>query len=76
MAEAIILFGGDNVWTQELNRKHRYFVHGILLLLATAFITAGVSLEIERKAQNNFSHFESIHAITGKKKGKRRRAKK
>lgn len=66
MVEAIILFGGDNVWTQELNRKNRYYVHGALLFLATAFITAGVSVEINRKAQSNFSHFESIHAITGR----------
>lgn len=68
MVEAIILFGGDNVWTQELNRKNRYYVHGALLFLTTAFITAGVSLEVNRKAQNNFSHFQSIHSITGKNK--------
>lgn len=66
MIEGIILFGSDNVWTQELNRKTRYYVHGALLFLSTAFITAGVSLEINRKAQNNFSHFQSTHAITGK----------
>lgn len=66
MVEAIILFGGDNVWTQGLNRKNKYYVHGALLFLATGFITVGISLEINRKAQNNYSHLQSIHSITGK----------
>lgn len=66
MIEAILLFANDNVWTRELNRKSRYYVHGALLFLATAFITIGVSLEIWSKQQNNYSHFQSTHAITGK----------
>lgn len=66
MIEAILLFANDNAWTQELNRKTRYYVHGVLLFLATAFITIGVSLEIWSKNQNNYSHFQSTHAITGK----------
>lgn len=66
MVEAILLFGNDNVWTQELNRKSRYYIHGVLLFLASTFITIGVSLEFNSKEQNHYSHFKSTHAITGK----------
>lgn len=66
MVEAIIIFGADNVWTRELNRKNKYYVHGTLLFLATTCIAVGVALEVNSKIKNNYSHFQSKHAITGK----------
>lgn len=65
MAEGIILFGGDNAWTHELNRKRRYYVHGVLLLIAAGFVVTGVSLETNNKIKNNWTHFASVHAIAG-----------
>lgn len=64
MAEGIILFAGDNVWSQELDRPKKYWVHGVLLFLGTAFLTAGMAIEIDMKG--NRSHFTSIHGLTGK----------
>lgn len=64
MAEAILLFAGDNVWTQDLDRKTKYWIHGILLLLGCGLLTAGISIMINQKGGVN--HFVSTHAITGK----------
>ncbi|KAJ8929109.1 hypothetical protein NQ314_018223 [Rhamnusium bicolor] len=65
MAEGIILFSGDNVWTQSLDRTKKYWLHGILLGISIAAVTAGIGCEIYRKNVNGNSHFVSDHAITG-----------
>lgn len=64
MAEGILLFAGDNVWSQELDRKKKYWVHGVLLFVGTVFLTAGIVLEIDIKG--NRRHFTSNHGLTGK----------
>lgn len=63
MAEGILLFAGDNVWSQELDRKKKYWVHGVLLFLGTVCLTAGIALEIDIKG--NRKHFTSKHGLTG-----------
>lgn len=63
MAEGILLFAGDNVWSQELDRKKKYWIHGILLFLGTVALTAGIALEIHSKG--NRAHFTSKHGLTG-----------
>ncbi|KAJ8980662.1 hypothetical protein NQ317_017588 [Molorchus minor] len=65
MAEGIILFSTDNLWTQKLDRSRKYWPHGVLLGISIAAVTAGISAEIHRKRQSGRSHFVSDHAITG-----------
>lgn len=65
MAEATLLFAGDNVWSQELDRKKKYYIHGILMTLSASLITAGVIIEIHNKG--DAEHFTSIHGVTGEK---------
>lgn len=63
MAEGIILFANDNVWTQDLDRKTKYWLHGGLLFLATLFLTAGTGVAIYSKGDR--PNFTSIHGRTG-----------
>lgn len=63
MAESILLFANDNVWTQDLNRKTKYWVHGVLITVGTVALTAGTVLEIDIKG--NRAHFTSNHGLTG-----------
>lgn len=64
MAEGILLFAVDNVWTQELNRKQKYLLHGVLLLFGTVLSTAGTAIAIYSKGDR--PNFTTIHGITGK----------
>lgn len=64
MAEAILLFANDNVWTQDLTRKTKYWIHGILITLGTVVLTVGTAIEIHDKG--NRKHFTSDHGLTGK----------
>lgn len=66
MAESILLFANDNVWTQDLNRKSKYWVHGVLITLGTILLTAGAFIEYDAKG-SNAKHFTSNHGLTGKK---------
>ncbi|KAJ8962906.1 hypothetical protein NQ318_001317 [Aromia moschata] len=65
MAEAIILFAGDNLWTQELDRPKKYWLHGILLGISIVSVTIGIGYEINRKNESGRPHFVSNHALTG-----------
>lgn len=64
MAEAILLFASDNIWSQDLTRKSKYWVHGILITIGTVALTAGTFIEYEVKG--NRKHFTSNHGLTGK----------
>ncbi|XP_063932911.1 transmembrane reductase CYB561D2-like [Zophobas morio] len=61
MAEAIVLFASDNVWTQKIPRTTRYYIHGSFLFTSAVFATVGISFMISTKT----SHFRSTHAWTG-----------
>nr|XP_023025240.1 uncharacterized protein LOC111513283 [Leptinotarsa decemlineata] len=61
MAEGFILFSEQNVWSQRLERKKKYYIHGILLAVSTISLSVGIGLKIDVKNQ----HFKSDHAITG-----------
>ncbi|XP_060522779.1 transmembrane reductase CYB561D2-like [Cylas formicarius] len=63
MAESIILFLGDELWTRQLNRTQKYWVHGILISLATFFIIVGNAL-VFHKLQSGY-HLYTAHGITG-----------
>lgn len=63
MAESILLFANDNIWTQDLNRKSKYMIHGVLITIGTVALTAGTIIEYDVKG--NRRHFTSNHALTG-----------
>lgn len=63
MAEAIMLFVGDDIWSKHLSRKAKYTVHGILITVATAITIIGnvlVFVYIEPGY-----HLYTAHGITG-----------
>lgn len=62
MGEAIILFAGDNVWTRNLDRPTKYWIHGIFLFISAILVTAGISLMVDH---NHGKHFQSTHGWTG-----------
>lgn len=66
MAEAIILFSGDSLWTLRLERPKKNWVHGVLLTISVLALTAGIACETWRKNDTGSSHFVTNHAITGK----------
>lgn len=63
MAQAILLFAGDNVWSQELDRKCKYWIHGILLIIATVIIIVGNSIAFYYVT--TIPHFSTAHGLTG-----------
>ncbi|KAF2892927.1 hypothetical protein ILUMI_13241 [Ignelater luminosus] len=63
--EALILFSNDNVWSQEISRKQKYWIHGILIFIGSFFIITGIALEIDNRVKLGVSHFTSAHSITG-----------
>ncbi|XP_018567784.1 cytochrome b561 domain-containing protein 2-like [Anoplophora glabripennis] len=65
MAEAIILFAGDNLWSQGLERPKKNWVHGVLLGISIVSVTAGIACIISGKNDRGTAHFVSNHAITG-----------
>lgn len=64
MAEAIVLFSNDNIWTLKILRTTRYYIHGCLLFTSAILATVGISFMISTKTS---SHFRSLHAQLGRK---------
>lgn len=64
--EALILFSNDNVWSQEISRKQKYWIHGILIFIGSFLIITGIALVIDFKVLHALSHFTSAHSIVGK----------
>lgn len=64
MAEAILLFAGDNVWSQDLDRKTKYWIHGVLLITSTVIIVVGNSIAFYYV--KTIPHFSTAHGLTGK----------
>lgn len=63
MAEAILLFAGDNVWSQDLDRSTKYWIHGILLIFSTVIIVIGNSIAFYYV--KTIPHFSTAHGLTG-----------
>ncbi|KAF5283831.1 hypothetical protein FQA39_LY04651 [Lamprigera yunnana] len=66
MAEALILFSPSNVWSQEIERKKKYWIHAILMSLAIFLEIVGIGIEIHRQTKvPNILHFQSAHSRFG-----------
>lgn len=64
MAEALMLFVGDDIWSRQLSRKAKYLVHGILISIGTLFIIIGNALVFHYISSGY--HLYTAHGITGK----------
>ncbi|RZC34799.1 cytochrome b561 domain-containing protein 2, partial [Asbolus verrucosus] len=62
MGEAIVLFASDNVWSGNIDRAKKCWIHGIILIISAVLVTVGISLMIDLSSG---SHFQSIHGWTG-----------
>ncbi|KAJ8962910.1 hypothetical protein NQ318_001321, partial [Aromia moschata] len=63
MAESIMLFVGDELWSRQLSRKSKYMVHGILVSVGTFFTIVGNAL-VFRYLSPGY-HLYTAHGITG-----------
>ncbi|KAJ8916368.1 hypothetical protein NQ315_005065 [Exocentrus adspersus] len=63
MAEAIMLFVGDELWSRQMSRKSKYWVHGILISVGTIFIIVGNAL-VFHYIEPGY-HLYTEHGITG-----------
>lgn len=67
MAEAVILFSPDNLWSQNISRTTRYIIHGAFLTASAIFVTIGISLLSYKMDKQSASakHFHGDHALAG-----------
>lgn len=64
MAEAIILFSGDNLWSQNISRTTKYVIHGAFLFVSCIMVTIGIFILTHEKGSSG-RHFKSDHALSG-----------
>ncbi|KAF7267641.1 hypothetical protein GWI33_019131 [Rhynchophorus ferrugineus] len=65
MAEAVAVFSPGNVFVLGFGKLSRGLLHGVIMTFATIAIIAGVSVKIQDKTNNKYSHFDTTHSITG-----------
>ncbi|KAJ3638343.1 hypothetical protein MTP99_001721 [Tenebrio molitor] len=63
MTEALMLFPPDELWTKQLSRKDKYWIHGCLFTLGTILVSAG-SIDTFIFTAEGY-HLYTIHGITG-----------
>ncbi|KAJ8980660.1 hypothetical protein NQ317_017586 [Molorchus minor] len=63
MAESLMLFVGDELWSAQVSRKTKYLVHGILISISTVCIIVGNSLVFHYISPGY--HLYTAHGITG-----------
>lgn len=63
MAESIMLFVGDDIWSRQVSRKTKYLVHGILISIGTIFVIVGNALVFQYISSGY--HLYTAHGITG-----------
>lgn len=63
MSEALLLFASDDLWSRQLNRSQKYFIHGFLMTLGTVLVTAGC-IDTFYYITEDY-HLYTVHGITG-----------
>ncbi|XP_066139465.1 probable transmembrane reductase CYB561D1 [Euwallacea fornicatus] len=63
MAESIMLFNGDELWSKQISRTAKYTVHGVVVTVATLMILVGDAL-VFHYLQPGY-HLYTVHGITG-----------
>lgn len=64
IAEALMLFAGDELWSSQMTRKEKYGVHGVLITIGTLFTIIG-NLPGIYYIKPGY-HLFTVHGITGK----------
>ncbi|KAF7267639.1 hypothetical protein GWI33_019130 [Rhynchophorus ferrugineus] len=63
MAESLLLFLPDEIWSRELSRTAKYTIHGIIVLIGTLMLTGGNAVVFHYFEPGY--HFNTAHGITG-----------
>ncbi|CAH1112372.1 unnamed protein product [Psylliodes chrysocephalus] len=63
MAEAIMMFVGDDIWSKNISRKAKYAIHGIIITVATVVTIVG-NILVFVYIQTGY-HLYTEHGITG-----------
>ncbi|XP_044264753.1 transmembrane reductase CYB561D2-like [Tribolium madens] len=63
MSEALLLFAPDELWSRQLPRTRKYFIHGFLMTLGTVLVTAGC-IDTFCFITEGY-HLYTAHGITG-----------
>ncbi|XP_044746721.1 transmembrane reductase CYB561D2-like [Coccinella septempunctata] len=62
MTESLLLFNGDDGWSELVTKRTKYIIHGVLITSGTVCFTAGnITLMYFTKSK----HFSTVHGITG-----------
>lgn len=64
MAESLLLFLPDEIWSREMSRTSKYTIHGIVVLMGTLMLTGGNAVVFYYFEAGR--HFNTAHGITGK----------
>lgn len=63
MTEAFMVFPSDELWSKQISRKEKYWVHGILLIVGTLLVSAGC-IDTFYFISEGY-HLYTVHGITG-----------
>lgn len=63
IAEALMLFADDELWSKQLSRREKYGVHGVLITVGTLFIIMG-NLPGIYYIKPGY-HLYTVHGLTG-----------
>lgn len=63
MTEALMMFPSDELWSSQISRKQKYWIHGSLFLLGTILVSAGC-IDIFYFTEEGY-HLYTVHGITG-----------
>ncbi|CAG9762393.1 unnamed protein product [Ceutorhynchus assimilis] len=63
MAESLMLFTGDELWSRQMTRTAKYTIHGIIVSIGTVMIIAGNGLVFHYISPG--FHLNTVHGITG-----------
>lgn len=65
MAQAILTFYPENVWSKKLTRSQKRTLHWMLQVTGSMAAIIGMIIEYVGREQKGKSHFKSIHALFG-----------
>ncbi|RZC33491.1 cytochrome b561 domain-containing protein 2-like, partial [Asbolus verrucosus] len=63
MSEALLLFAPDELWSVQLTRKQKYWIHASLISIGTILVTVGC-IETFCFIKEGY-HLYTVHGITG-----------
>lgn len=65
MAQSIMTFYSENVWSHRLPRQTKRTIHWMLQVVGSTFVIVGFVLEFISRWQKQKIHFKSTHSVLG-----------